>query len=187
MNLIFQSLRIFAVLTVLTGALYPLAVTGISWLCFREKANGSLVTRDGAILGSALLAQKFQSERYFWPRPSAADFATVPSGASNLGPTSARLKQQVAERAAKLREALHLNADAPLPPEMIYASGSGLDPHISPESAELQIPRIAKARSMNARRIAELLERFIEKPQFTVLGEPRVNVLRLNLELDRMQ
>ena len=173
-------------LTVLTGALYPLAVTGISWLFFRDKANGSVVARDGKVVGSSLFAQKFESDRYFWPRPSAADFATVASGASNLGLTSAKLQQQVAERAAKLREAHHLSADAPLAPDMIYTSGSGLDPHISPEAARLQAVRVAKARDLDERRVFQLLDRSIEGPQLTILGEPRVNVLKLNLELDAM-
>jgi K+-transporting ATPase ATPase C chain len=186
MKIAFQSLRIFAVLTVVTGVLYPLAVTGISWICFRDKANGSLVTRDGKTIGSSLLAQKFESDRYFWPRPSAVDFATVASGASNLGLTSAKLNEQVAERAAKLREAHHLSADAPLALDMIYTSGSGLDPHISPEAARSQVIRVAKARNLDENRVTELLDRSTEDPQLTVLGEPRVNVLKLNLELDAM-
>jgi potassium-transporting ATPase KdpC subunit len=186
MNTIFQSLRIFAVLTIFTGVLYPFAVTGISWICFLGKANGSQVTRDGQVVGSSLLAQKLESDRYFWPRPSAADFATVTSGASNLGLTSAKLKQQVAERAGKLREAHHLPADTPLALDMIYTSGSGLDPHISPEAARLQAVRVAKARNLDEHRVTELLDRSIEGPQLTVLGEPRVNVLKLNLALDAM-
>lgn len=187
MKVILQSLRIFVALTLLTGVLYPLAVAGIGWLCFRDKANGSLVMRNGKPAGSSLLAQRLQSTHNFWPRPSAGDFATVASGASNLGPTSAKLQQQVAERAAKLRDAHHLPADASIPAEMIYASGSGLDPHISPESAWLQVQRIAKARGLEERRVMELVDRSIEDPQLTILGEPRVNVLMLNLELDNMR
>ncbi len=123
-----------------------------------------------------------RATEYFWPRPSAVDFATVASGASNLGLTSAKLNEQVAERAAKLREAHHLSADARLALDMIYTSGSGLDPHISPEAARSQVARVAKARNLDENRVTELLDRSTEGPQLTVLGEPRVNVLKLNLD-----
>lgn len=187
MNLLLQSFRVFAMLTILTGVFYPLVVTGISWLCFRHQANGSLIVRDGKIVGSSLLAQKFEGDRYFWPRPSAADYATVASGASNLGPASEKLQKQIAERATALGDAHHVSADAPLPTDMLYASGSGLDPHISPEAAHLQVGRVAKARRIEERRVAELVERSVEKPQLAILGEARVNVLTLNLALDSMR
>jgi potassium-transporting ATPase KdpC subunit len=179
MKTILPSIRIFAVLTILTGVLYPLAVTGVSWLFFRDQASGSLILRDGKAVGSELLAQKFESERYFWPRQSAADFATVPSGASNKGPTSADLVKAIGERRAKF--------GVEAPSEVITASGSGLDPHISPEAARLQIPSVAKARGVEAQRVAELVERAIEPPQFGLFGEPRVNVLMLNIALDTLK
>jgi K+-transporting ATPase ATPase C chain len=176
MTLILNALRIFAVLTVLTGALYPLAVTGVGWLCFRHQANGGLVVRDGKTVGSSLLAQKFESDRYFWPRPSSADFATVASGASNKGPTSADLTKAIDERRAKF------GADAPA--EMLTASGSGLDPHLSPAAAKHQAPRIAAERKIAIEKVNDLIDELTTPPQFGFLGEPRVNVLALNLALD---
>ena len=142
-------------------------------------ASGSVISRDGQAVGSALLAQKFESDLYFWPRPSAGDYATVPSGASNLGPTSEALKKAIAERRAKF------GADAP--EGMLSASGSGLDPHISPEAAMQQINRVAKARNLNPERVGALVKAAIEAPQWGVFGEPRVNVLALNLRLDSLK
>jgi K+-transporting ATPase ATPase C chain len=171
-----KSLRAFIVFTLLVGVAYPLAITGIAQLLFHEKANGSLVVRDGNIVGSALLAQKNEDARLFWPRPSAADYATVPSGASNFGPTSAALKKQIAERAAKLGT----NA----PADLLFASGSGLDPHISPEAARFQVGRVAAARSLPAERVRQLVEKFTEPATLGFMGQARVNVLLLNLALD---
>jgi K+-transporting ATPase ATPase C chain len=185
-KLLFQSIRLTAVFTVLTGLAYPLVITGVAQLAFRDKANGSLIERDGKIIGSELLAQEFQRPRYFWPRPSADGYATVPSGASNLGPTSAALQSNVAARAAAIRAANKLLADATIPADLLFTSGSGLDPHISPEAARLQVARVATARGVSEESIKALIERFIELPQFGFLGEPRVNVLLLNLALDRL-
>ena len=184
MKLIIQSILLTIVFTVLTGVLYPLAITGIAQLAFRDKANGSLIERDGKIIGSELLAQPFTGARYFWPRPSAGGYATVPSGASNLGPTSAALQSNVAARAAAIRAANELPADATVPADLLFTSGSGLDPHISPEAARLQMARVAAARGVSEESIKALVERFIEPPQIGILGEPRVNVLLLNLALD---
>jgi potassium-transporting ATPase KdpC subunit len=173
-----QSLRIYLVITLLTGIVYPLAITGIAQLCFPNQANGSRIVEQNKLVGSDLLAQKFESPKYFWPRPSAADFATFPSGASNKGPTSADLKKTIDERREKFGN------DTPV--DLLTASGSGLDPHISPEGARLQISRIAAARGMSIQKISELVDQAIESPQFGFLGEPRVNVLKLNLALDRL-
>jgi potassium-transporting ATPase KdpC subunit len=173
-----QSLRIYIVLTVVTGIFYPLVITGIAQLCFPKQANGSRVVENGSLIGSDLLAQKFKSPRYFWPRPSAADFATVPSGASNKGPTSADLKKAVQERRAKF------GSDAPI--DLLTASGSGVDPHISPEAARSQIARVAAARNVSIEKISELVDQTTEPPQLGFFGEPRVNVLRLNLTLDQL-
>ena len=173
-----QALRIYLVLTLLTGIIYPLAMTGIAQLLFPKQANGSRIMEKGKLIGSDLLAQKFESPRYFWPRPSAADYATVASGASNKGPTSADLRKAIDERRTKFGN------DAPV--DLLTASGSGLDPHISPEAARLQIPRVASARSMPVQKVAELVDQSIEPPQFGFLGEPRVNVLRLNRALDEL-
>src|SRR6202011_2202610 len=129
------------------------------------------------LVGSDLLAQKFENPKYFWPRPSAADYATIASGASNKGPTSADLKKSIDERRAKFGN------DAAV--DLLTASGSGLDPHISPEAARSQIPRVAAARKMSIQQIAALVDQTIEQPQLGFLGEPRVNVLRLNRGLDQ--
>jgi K+-transporting ATPase ATPase C chain len=184
------ALRLFALLTLLTGIAYPLAVTGVARLCFPRQAGGSLVVRDGKAVGSELLAQSFTNMNVFWPRPSGADFATVPSGASNKGPTSADLKQAIEGRAAVLRAAHRFAGDAPVPPELLTASGSGLDPHISPDAARFQIERVAKARGFDAAgrtRLARLVEDHVEPPSLGFLGEPRVNVLKLNLSLNAVQ
>ena len=179
MKTILQALRLLILLTLLTGLAYPVVVTIAARLVFPNQASGSIVKRDDQPVGSTLLAQKFESDRYFWPRPSAGDYATVPSGASNLGPTSEALKKAIAERRAKF------GADAPV--DMLTASGSGLDPHISPEAAVQQIQRVAKARDLNPERVGALVKAAIEPPQWGVFGEPRVNVLALNLRLDALK
>ncbi len=179
MKTTFQSIRIYIVITLLTGIVYPLAMTGVAQILFPKQANGSRIVENGKLIGSELLVQKFESPRYFWPRPSAADYATVASGASNKGPTSADLKKAIDERRAKFGN------DAPV--DLLTASGSGLDPHISPEAARLQVARIAAARNMSIQKISALVDQTIEQPQFGVLGEPRVNVLGLNRLLDQLQ
>jgi K+-transporting ATPase ATPase C chain len=179
MKVILQSLRIYVVLTLVTGIAYPLAMTGVAQLFFSRQANGSRITEQNKLIGSDLLAQKFESPRYFWPRPSSADYATVPSGASNKGPTSADLKKSIDERRGKVGK------DAPV--DLLTASGSGLDPHISPEAARLQLARVAAARNMSTQKIAVIVDQTIEPPQLGFLGEPRVNVLKLNLALDQLR
>lgn len=171
-----QSLRFVIVLTLLTGVINPLVITGAAKLFFREQADGSLVTAGGKIIGSELLAQNFEQPKYFWPRPSGADYATVPSGASNKGPTSVDLMKAIEARRAKFGQ------DAPA--ELLTASGSGLDPHISPAGAKFQVPRIAAERKLPEEKVAALVDQFVEGPQFGFLGEPRVNVLTLNRALD---
>jgi len=166
------------VLTVLTGIIYPLAMTGVAQLLFPRQANGSRVMGNGNLVGSELLGQKFESPRYFWPRPSAGDYATVASGASNKGPTSAELKKAIDERRAIF------GTDAPV--DLLTASASGLDPHISPEAARSQVARVAAARNISIQKLSELIDQTIESPQFGFLGEPRVNVLRLNRALDQL-
>lgn len=181
------ALRLLAVMTVICGAIYPLLVTGIAQAAFPEKANGSLVhNAKGEPVGSALLAQKFRNDRYFWPRPSAGDYATVASGASNKGPTSADLKASVDERRAVLKNTA---AGNPIPADLLFASGSGLDPHISPEAARFQMTRIATARRFDPTKTAALsalVERLIEEPYWGIWGDRRVNVLLLNLETDKL-
>jgi K+-transporting ATPase ATPase C chain len=179
MKTILQSLRIYIVLTLLTGILYPLAMTGIARVLFPKQANGSRIVENGKLIGSDLLVQKFESPRYFWPRPSSADYATVPSGASNKGPTSSDLKKSIDERRVRFGN------DAPV--DLLTASASGLDPHISPEAARSQVPRVAATRNVSIQKISALIDETIEAPQLGFLGEPRVNVLRLNRVLDQLR
>jgi len=186
MKLFIQSIRQTIVWTIVAGVAYPLIMTGVAQLLFRHQANGSLIERNGTVVGSELLAQQFTGEKYFWPRPSAGGYATVPSGASNLGPTSQALQSNVTANATAFRTSNKLAADAPVPADMVFTSGSGLDPHISPESARLQIGRVATARGMSPDRLGALVERFVEPAQWGVFGEARVNVLRLNLALDEL-
>lgn len=173
---ILTSIRAILVLTIITSVAYPLIVTGIGQLSFPHEANGSLVRNGDQVIGSELLAQKFTNPAYFAPRPSAADYATVPSGASNQGYTSQKLVEAIAER----RDQWGTNA----PADLLTASGSGLDPDISPEAAYFQADRIAKARGQREEDVRQLIESLIQKPQLGFLGEPRVNVLTLNLALD---
>ncbi len=186
-KLTLQSIRQTLLWTVVAGILYPLTLTVFAQLVFRDQANGSLVERDGKIVGSALLAQQFQGDKYFWPRPSAATYGTMPSGASNYGPTSANLQKNVDSNLAALRTAHKLPADAPVPADLVFASASGVDPHISPEGARFQIARVAAARGLGVDQVTALVEKFIEPPQWGFLGEARVNVLLLNLALDQAQ
>jgi K+-transporting ATPase ATPase C chain len=177
-------------MTVLTGVIYPFFITGVAQLAFPAKANGSLIMKDGKIIGSELIGQKFDSSIYFWSRPSAIDYNPIPSGASNLGPTSDNLKKQVAER-RKLFAANNSIADtSAIPKEMLFASASGLDPHISPEAALLQLKRVAMARNLNEKqkqKVQQLIKNKTEEPQFLLFGESRINVFELNLALDSIK
>jgi K+-transporting ATPase ATPase C chain len=186
MKLLIQSILLTIVFTVLTGVIYPLVVTGIAQVAFHDQANGSLLVRDGAVVGSELLAQQFTGDKYFWPRPSAGGYATVPSGASNLGPTSQALQSNVTANAVAFRTGNKLAVDAPVPADMVFTSASGLDPHISPEAARLQVVRVAAARGASVDQVKTLVEKFVEPPQWGIFGEARVNVLRLNLALDEL-
>lgn len=176
------AIRSVIVMTCLLGVIYPAVVTIVGQLFWSDKAQGSLVQRDGRVIGSELLAQKFESPTYFWPRPSAGDFQTVPSGASNSGPTSSDLLAAVEKR----RKALAKNFDE-IPPSMLFASGSGLDPDISPQAAKAQVRRVATARKLSNSQTDELTKLVIgtiNVRQLWILGEPVVNVLKLNLALD---
>jgi K+-transporting ATPase ATPase C chain len=189
MKTISTALRIFLILTLLTGIIYPLAVTGITQLAFPFKANGSLIVSKHQILGSQLIGQSFDSTAYFFSRPSAIDYKTIPSGGSNLGMTSNKLKIQVAGRKTQFLSFNGLSSNTIVPSEMLFASASGLDPHISPEAALLQVNRIVEARQLDSTKkqmLLQLIEQHTEKPQFYFLGEKRVNVLLLNLSLDEV-
>jgi K+-transporting ATPase ATPase C chain len=181
-----QSLAMLALLTVLTGVVYPLVVTGIAQLVFPRAANGSVIERGGKPVGSALIGQPFSDPRYFWSRPSATSpFAdnSASSGGSNLGPTNTALTDAARQRIDALRAADPGNT-APVPVDLVTASGSGLDPHISPAAAEYQVARIARLRAMPVETVRKLVAGATEGRELGVLGEPRVNVLALNLALD---
>jgi K+-transporting ATPase ATPase C chain len=186
-KLLRQSLLMLLLMTLITGVLYPLLVTGVSQVAFAHAANGSVLEKDGMPLGSELIGQAFTDAKYFWPRPSAtAPFANNPSasGASNLGPTNTALSDAVKQRMDTLRAADPGNT-APVPVDLVTASASGVDPHISPAAAQYQLARVARVRGMRTEDVAKLVERATEGRQFVFMGEPRVNVLKLNLMLDR--
>ena len=189
MKLIIQSIRQTLLWSIVAGIAYPLAITLIAQVAFKEKANGSLVMRDGKIIGSAMLAQQFQGTNYFWPRPSACTYGCSASGlvassGSNLGPTSGTLKTNVENNIASFTSGNNLPTNTVVPPDMVFASASGLDPHISPEAARLQIARVAASRGVSEEKIRALVDRFTEPPQWGFLGQARVNVLLLNVALD---
>jgi K+-transporting ATPase ATPase C chain len=184
------SIRLFHILTVITGIIYPLIITGISRVFFHEKAEGSLVVKNDIIIGSGLIGQKSDSTAYFWPRPSATDYQPLPSGGSNLSWSDKRLKDLVAERKEAFIKGNMLNDTTAVPVEMLFASASGLDPHISSRAALLQADRIAKARKFNddqKLKLNLLIKKMTEKPQFSLFGEERINVFLLNLELDNLK
>ena len=181
-----QATLLLLVMTVIAGVIYPLAVTGVAQLLFPQAANGSVIERDGKPLGSMLIGQPFDDPKYFWSRPSATTpFAdnSASSAGSNLGPTNAALTAAAKQRIDALHAADASNT-APVPVDLVTASGSGLDPHITPAAARYQLARVARARGRSENDIAALVAQATERRQLGVLGEPRVNVLKLNLLLD---
>ena len=185
---LFKSIRVVVALWILTAVLYPLLTWGIGQTFFSSQANGSLVLNaEGQPIGSRLIGQPFKSDRYFWSRPSTIEYATLPevsttgaSGASNLAPSNPALLERIKPEAQRLQQA-NIKPTA----DMLYTSGSGLDPHISLESAQAQIPRLSQARGMEPSRLQQLIDQAIDDRILWVLGEPGVNVLKLNLSLDQ--
>jgi len=178
------------VLAVVCCGLYPLVVFGIGQALFHDKANGSLIVdSSGTIRGSRLLGQQFAADKYFHPRPSAAGngYDATSSGGSNLGPTSQKLHDSVAQNASDYRSQNSLATNAPVPADAVTASASGLDPHISLQNAELQVPRVAKARNLSEDKVREVVRQNTDGPDLGFLGDPGVNVLTLNLALDNLK
>jgi len=179
------AILMFLALTVLTGVVYPLLITGLAQLLFSWRANGSLVRVQGRVVGSELLGQRFTDPKYFQSRPSAVDYNAAGSGASNWGPTSRQLIETVKGRVEQVRRDNGLPENAPVPADLVTASGSGLDPDISLESALLQVPRITRQRNLNPDRLAHWVK-FSSQPNWLGTGMDRVNVLKLNVALDTL-
>jgi K+-transporting ATPase ATPase C chain len=184
------ALKILLVMTVITGLMYPLFIMGISQVFMHRKANGSLIMKSNMIVGSELIGQTFDSAAYFWSRPSAIGYNPLPSSGSNFGPTSDKLRKLVDERRSVFASANGMKDSLKVPIEMVTASASGLDPHISPEAVLLQVNRVADARNFDERQrtiLVQCIAKLTEKPQLSFLGNERVNVLLLNLEVDKIK
>jgi K+-transporting ATPase ATPase C chain len=182
-----QGCILLVVITLISGVLYPLGVTAIGYLIWQHKSNGSLIKEDGMFVGSELIAQRFTKPEYFWSRPSASSFNAVPSGATNLGPTSANLAKQIKERRAAI-SLMNKVSEADIPIDLLTSSGSGLDPHISARAARLQMNRIVLARGLDDKgqaTLMKLIDDLLEGRQWGIFGEERINVFSLNLSLDR--
>ena len=188
-NILRPALVLFFILSLITGALYPLLVTGVAQTLFPAQAAGSIITRDGKAVGSELIGQNFTDPKHFWGRPSATSpmpYNASASSGSNLGPLNPALTDAVKSRIEALRAAEPGNTKS-VPVDLVTASASGLDPHISPAAANYQTTRVAKARGLPADKVQALVDAQTEQPLFGVLGEPRVNVLKLNLALDKLR
>ena len=188
MKQIITAVKVFAAMAILTGIVYPLLITAVSQLAFNKQANGSLVIVDGQIKGSELIAQKFDQDKYFWARPSAFDYNTLSSGGSNLSATSRQLRGQIKEREKTILKVDPTKQAKDIPSDLLYSSGSGLDPHISISAALFQIDRILRSRKLDFSRKADMIELInmvTRDRDFKLLGERRINVLKLNILLDR--
>ncbi len=182
MKSLITSFKLLAILTILTGIIYPMIIWTYSNIFVQDKSNGSFLKKENITIGSELIGQKFTRPNYFWPRPSAIDYNPTSSGASNLGPTSLDLKKQVDERLMSLTK---IHSTEP-PQDLIFASASGLDPHISLASAEYQLERVAQSRSLSVTTLRHLVQELTEKPQYGIFGETRINVLKLNLAVENL-
>jgi len=176
--------RVFLFLSIVTGLVYPMLMTALGHALFRNQVDGQMIKKAGVVFGAKPIAQKFTAEKYFWGRPSSIDYNPTPSGGSNLGPTSEVLKKAVNDRAANIRKSQGLSATDMIPQDLLFASGSGLDPDISPEAAEFQSARIARVRGLEVAQVKKIIQAHVLQPDLGFLGDPRVNVLELNLALD---
>jgi potassium-transporting ATPase KdpC subunit len=184
---ILRSLKILLILSILTGIAYPFLILGLGQVFFPFQAKGSIFIKDGKVKGSFLIGQTFAKNEYFQGRPSVVDYNAASSGASNLGPTSAKLIDSVKDRVDLFRRNNPSILEKEVPADIVLASASGLDPHISPEAAMLQVGRVADVRKISKTQVMALVNSNIEPPQFGFLGSPRVNVLRLNVALDSLE
>ena len=179
-----RSLLVFFTFSLLLGVVYPLLITGIAQVLFPAKANGSLITVKDKIVGSELIAQKFSSPKYFHPRPSAIDYDAGSSGGSNLGPTNKKLTEKTSALINQVKKENNLTANEAIPADLVFASASGLDPHISLEAALIQIPRIAKERKLDESKLKDLVKKNIEQSFWGIYGNTMINVLKINISLD---
>lgn len=186
MKYVMPAIRFKIFMTILLGLIYPFTMTGIAQVIFPRQSSGDFITRGGQVVGSAKISQGFEKPEYFWPRPSAIAYNPLPSGGSNQGQASQDLKKIVDERRTKLKSA-HPDQIGEPPQDLLFASASGLDPHISPEAARYQIQRVAKARQLTVEPVQKLIAEATRQRQWGLFGEPTVNVLELNLALDRSQ
>lgn len=188
MRSLFKAFKMVLWLSLLTGVIYPMLITGLSLLLMPKRATGSMILSNDKVIGSSLIAQNFTGERYFWPRPSAVNHQPLPSGGSNLGPTSLTLKNMVQERKKHLMTTHALTEQSSIPSELVYASASGIDPHISSAAVDFQFDRVAKARNLDEQgrlKLSNLIKEHTDKPFIGLLGVSYVNVLELNYAMDQ--
>lgn len=183
---ILTSIKVFIGFSILLGLVYPLAITGIAQLTMPDKANGSLIEKDGKTIGSERIGQNFNSPRYFHSRPSAVNYNAAASGASNLGPTSKKLIENTQKNINKTKEENNIKSSDKIPADMVLSSASGIDPNISIENANLQIPRVAKERNIPETKLKEIVKKNIDSDFLGMWGQNSVNVLKLNIELDKI-
>lgn len=180
---VWAAIKIFLAMTLLVGIAYPLVVTGIAQVAFNDKADGSLIEENGTVVGSSLIGQQFEGDRWFHPRPSAADYDALASGGTNLGPTNPELIKTLEQRVKQYRETNGLSVNERVPVDAVTASGSGLDPHISKLNAKFQARRVAEARGIPMKKVQQLIDDNTDDASLGFLGQPGVNVLKLNLAL----